>query len=59
MQVLNVGHAKLAGKIRLDELDQLGALILNDNQITALSGTHAPLVILNMLESAPFQSEQA
>lgn len=38
MQVLNVGHAKLAGKVRIEGLDQLGALILNDNQITAVSG---------------------
>lgn len=38
LQVLNVGHAKLAGKIQLNGLDQLGALILNDNQITAVAG---------------------
>ncbi len=38
LQVLNVGHGKLAGKIRIQGLDQLGALIINDNQITAISG---------------------
>jgi hypothetical protein len=38
-QVLNVGHAKLAGKVKVEGMTALGALILNDNEINQISGT--------------------
>ncbi len=37
-QVLNIGHAKLVGKLRVGALTSLGALILNDNALTTVSG---------------------
>ena len=37
-QVLNVGHAKLTGKVKVGALTSLGALILNDNALTSISG---------------------
>lgn len=44
LQVLNVGHAKLIGKVKVGALTSLGALILNDNALTSISGkTHARL----------------
>lgn len=38
LQVLNVGHAKLVGKVKVGALTSLGALILNDNALTSISG---------------------
>ena len=38
IQVLNVGHAKLVGKVKIGALTSLGALILNDNALTSISG---------------------
>ena len=38
LQVLNAGHAQLAGDVDVSGLTSLGALIVNDNQITSLSG---------------------
>ena len=37
-QVLNVGHAKLMGKAKVGAMTSLGALILNDNALTSISG---------------------
>ena len=38
LQVLNAGHAALAGELHVGGLTSLGALIVNDNSITSLSG---------------------
>ena len=43
LQVLNVGHAKLIGKVKVGALTSLGALILNDNALTSISGKTCPL----------------
>ena len=43
LQVLNVGHAKLVGKVKVGALTSLGALILNDNALTSISGETCPL----------------
>jgi hypothetical protein len=42
LQVLNVGHAKLVGKVKVGALTSLGALILNDNALTSISGAATP-----------------
>lgn len=42
LQVLNVGHAKLVGKVKIGALTSLGALILSDNAITSISGKKPP-----------------
>ena len=42
LQVLNVGHAKLVGKVKVGALTSLGALILNDNALTSISGAANP-----------------
>ena len=42
-QVLNVGHAKLVGKVKVGALTSLGAVILNDNALTSISGKTHPL----------------
>ncbi len=43
VQVLNVGHAKLVGKVKIGALTSLGAVILNDNALTSISGETHPL----------------
>ena len=42
VQVLNIGHAKLTGKVKLGAMTSLGALILNDNALTSISGKTRP-----------------
>ncbi len=38
-----MGHAKLMGKVKVGAMTSLGALILNDNAMTSISGMQCTL----------------
>ena len=40
LQVLNLGHNKLQGRLQMNGLPSLRALMLNDNQLTHVDGEH-------------------
>ena len=44
LQVLNLGHNKLAGDIKVRGLQSIRALILNDNKITTVAGQSAEVL---------------
>ena len=50
-QVLNLGHNALSGRLTLNGLPSLRALMLNDNQLTGIEGSLHTLMKLDLCPS--------